>query len=83
MTAASRFVEALKDCLRARGMTYRDVARALGLSEPSVKRMFSRGSFTLARVEDILKLLDLDFHEVARMSRARGDGPVELSEQQE
>nr|MDA8107556.1 hypothetical protein [Betaproteobacteria bacterium] len=52
-------------------------------SEPSVKRMFSRGSFTLARVEDILKLLDLDFHEVARMSRARGDGPVELSEQQE
>lgn len=83
MTAASRFVGTLKGCLRARGMTYRDLARALGLSEPSVKRMFSRGSFTLARVEDILKLLDLDFHDVARMSRARGDGPVELSEQQE
>ena len=83
MTAASRIVGALKECLRLRGMTYRDLASALGLSEPSVKRMFSRGSFTLARVEEILKLLDLDFHEVAHMSRNRSQGPAELSEPQE
>jgi transcriptional regulator with XRE-family HTH domain len=83
MTGCSRFVGALKECLRARGMTYRELARALRLSEASVKRMFSRGSFTLARVEEILKLLDLDIQEVARMSRARSDGAAELSEQQE
>ncbi len=67
---AGRFVEALKKCLRGRGMTYAALARELRISEASVKRMFSRSSFTLSRIEEILAALDLDLHEVARMSLA-------------
>ena len=70
MPSAGRFVEALKKCVRAHGLTYAQLARELGLSEPSVKRMFSRGTFTLRRIEEILALLELDLYEVARMSRS-------------
>ena len=38
--ASRLLIDALKRALRARGVTYRDVARALELSEPSVKRLF-------------------------------------------
>jgi hypothetical protein len=82
MTARSRFVEALKRAVHARGMTYAALGGALRLSEASVKRMFSRGSFTLARIEQILGVLELDLHEVARMCRAP-DSEILLTVEQE
>ena len=82
MTARSRFVEALKRAVHARGMTYAGLGGALQLSEATVKRMFSRGSFTLARIEQILGVLELDLHEVARMSRSM-NGSGTLSVEQE
>ncbi|HXZ94029.1 MAG TPA: helix-turn-helix transcriptional regulator [Burkholderiales bacterium] len=83
MFQSARLVETLKKCLRTRGKTYADVARAVGLSEPSIKRMFSRGTFTLRRIEEILNLLEMDLFEVARMSRGMREGPVELALEQE
>src|SRR5207237_1202077 len=80
---AGRFVEALKKCLGARGITYAALGRELRISEASVKRMFSRSSFTLSRIEEILAALDLDLHEVARMSLASEAGPTELTLDQE
>lgn len=64
-------------------MNYAQLARAIGLSEPSVKRMFSRGTFTLARLDEILAVLELDLYEVARMSRSADEGPSELTQEQE
>ena len=83
MPAVSRFVDALKKSVRARGFTYAQLARRLQLSEASVKRMFSRGSFTLARVEEVLDALELDLYEVARMSRGAGNGRSPLTHEQE
>ena len=83
MPAASRFVEALKRSVRARGLTYAELARRLRISEASVKRMFSRGTFTLSRVEEVLAAVDLDLYEVARMSRGGGAGPAQLTHEQE
>jgi hypothetical protein len=83
MPAASRFVEALKKSVRARGLTYAELGRRLRLSEASVKRMFSRGTFTLARIEEVLAAVDLDLYEVARMSRGAAAGPAELTHEQE
>jgi hypothetical protein len=53
------------------------------ISEASVKRMFSRGTFTLARVEEVLAAVDLDLYEVARMSRNGAGGARELTHEQE
>jgi hypothetical protein len=82
MTARSRFVEALKRAVHARGMTYAALGGALRLSEASVKRMFSRGTFTLARIEQILGVLELDLHEVARMCRASDSASLLTLEQE-
>jgi hypothetical protein len=83
MRQGARLLETLKKCLRVRGMTYADVARTLRVSEPSVKRMFSRGTFTLERIEEILDLLEMDLFEAARMSRGMRGGPAELTLEQE
>ena len=83
MLAHSRFVDALKKSVRQRGLTYAALARELHLSEASVKRMFSRGTFTLSRIEQILAALEMDLEEVARMARGAAAGPVELTLEQE
>jgi transcriptional regulator with XRE-family HTH domain len=83
MPLAQRIVDALKSCLRARGMTYAALARELRLSEASVKRLFSRRTFTLSRLEEILRVLELDLVELARMTRGSQGGEAELSLEQE
>ena len=76
-------VETMKKVLKARGMTYADLALALHVSTATVKRQFSQRTFTLERLEEILKVLEIDFYELARMSHGRSEGPTELSLEQE
>lgn len=83
MPRRSPFVEALKKCVKTRGLTYAALAPRIGLSEPSVKRLFSGGRFTLAQIERILRALDMELHEVARMSRGAAQGAAELTLAQE
>jgi len=83
MPKRSPVVEALKSSLRSRGMTYRDLARRLALSEASVKRIFSRGTLTLARIEQILEALEIDLQELARLARDGSTAPAELTQEQE
>lgn len=76
-------IDALKRALRTRGVTYRDVAQALALSEPSVKRLFSRGGFSVERLAQICALADLDFFELAKLARQRSERTAQLSLAQE
>jgi transcriptional regulator with XRE-family HTH domain len=46
-------VDALKRALKAKNLTYAQVARELKMSEASVKRMFSSNHFTLHRFEQV------------------------------
>lgn len=54
-------IDVLKKSLKAHGVTYADIATQLNLSEASVKRMFARRHFTLARLESICAMAELDF----------------------
>lgn len=66
MAQTVALVEALKRELRARQLTYAQVAKHLGLSEAGVKRMFSRAEFTLERIDRICEFLGMEFSDVAR-----------------
>ncbi|HXF67733.1 MAG TPA: helix-turn-helix domain-containing protein [Burkholderiales bacterium] len=66
MTGSGALVDVLKRELKARGITYAQVARRLNLSEASVKRMFSRRQFTLARLDQVCELAGTEFSELAR-----------------
>ncbi|MBF0238189.1 MAG: helix-turn-helix transcriptional regulator [SAR324 cluster bacterium] len=74
MSQTAKLVDTLKKYLRARGITYKKLAGDLGLSEASVKRLFAEHSFSLKRLEEICKLIDLDFFELAKMSKLHDDG---------
>ena len=67
MTTSAGLVDVLKRELRAKGITYARVARELGLSEASVKRMFSRREFTLKRLDQVCQLAHSDFSDLARI----------------
>jgi hypothetical protein len=75
VSEAARLVAALKQCLKARNMTYAALAKQLHLSEASVKRVFAHGSFTLDRLQSICRVLDLSFYDLARLS-SPGDARV-------
>jgi transcriptional regulator with XRE-family HTH domain len=61
-----RIIVALKRALRARGITYAALARQISLSEPSVKRILSRGSLSLPRLEKICEATGISLEELVR-----------------
>src|SRR3546814_4016156 len=69
MAERDQLLRALKQVLKLRGMRYSDLARGLGVSEPTVKRMLSTGRIDLARLERICGLLDIDLFELVRVAR--------------
>lgn len=64
MDEVSRTVATVKRHLKAQGLTYRDVAAALKLSEASIKRVFARESFTVERLANIAHLLGFTLAEL-------------------
>jgi hypothetical protein len=76
-------VDTLKRALRQHHVTYKDIAKALELSEASVKRMFSHGHFTLERVEAICALINWDWIDLAEATRLREKKIDSLSLDQE
>jgi len=83
LTGVAEITGALKRCLKARGITYGRLAARLELSEASVKRLFSAGGFTLERLEQICRILDIDLFELARLAHAEVPGVTELTAAQE
>lgn len=84
MSQTRQITKTLKRCLRSQGLTYRDVADALSLSESSVKRLFSQETFSLQRLEEICRFLDMSIYELSRLASAHDDGRGnQLSDEQE
>ena len=83
MTTAIALVEALKRELRARNVTYAHVAKALDLSEASVKRLFSQQDFTLERIDRICTLAGVEFAELTRSLEREQQTIASLTQKQE
>ena len=83
MTEADQLVSTLKKQLKAQGMTYRDVARALKLSEPSVKRLFASRRFSVERLVQICNLLGFTLAELSKEALAGQTRLSTLTEKQE
>jgi transcriptional regulator with XRE-family HTH domain len=82
MSATTALLGGIKASLRARGLTYSDLARLIGVSHATVKRDLSKGKFSLARLDQICAALGVTLNEL--MQPAEGtDLVTELSEAQE
>ena len=66
MSQTVAVVEALKRWLKAKKLTYAQVARELKMSEANVKRMFASHHFTIERFEQVCTFAGLGLTELAR-----------------
>jgi transcriptional regulator with XRE-family HTH domain len=83
MSEAAQLISTLKKQLKSQGMTYRDVARSLKLSEPSVKRLFASGRLTVERLVQISNLLGYTLAELSKEAQAGQARLSTLTEKQE
>ncbi len=83
MAGADAVIDVLKAELKARGLTYAEVARRIGMSEASIKRMFSERSFTLARLDGICTAAGIEFTELTREFNREQHLVAQLTEAQE
>jgi DNA-binding Xre family transcriptional regulator len=80
----ARIIASLKRLMKARSITYKELARRIKLSEISVKRIFSQSSLSLARLEQICLALDVSIQEITRLSAGQTtDAPETVSLEQE
>ena len=83
MAHASAVVDVLKRELKARSITYAVVAKKIGMSEASVKRMFSTCNFTLERIDAICAAAGIEFTELTRDFNREQHLLTQLTEPQE
>ena len=83
MAGSAAMVQAIRAILRERGMTYRDLADLLGLSEPTVKRDLGQGNFSLRRLDRICDVLGVTVEDLVRNDRPLTSALTELSKKQE
>ena len=73
MSESARIIDVLKRTLKTRGLTYRDVASKVNLSEASIKRVFAEETFTLQRLEKICTAIGMTVGELVRMASETHD----------
>ena len=83
MSSTADLVAALKTELKEAGLTYAALAAELGVAESTIKRSFARGDLTLARIDAVLRVLKLDFSELARRIADRSPPTLALTLEQE
>jgi transcriptional regulator with XRE-family HTH domain len=83
MTEASQLISTIKKQLKSQGLTYRDVASALNLSEPSVKRLFASGRFTVERLVQVSNFLGFTLAELSKKAINEQPRLRTLTEKQE
>ncbi|WP_263262519.1 helix-turn-helix transcriptional regulator [Pseudomonas sp. RIT-PI-S] len=76
-------ITTLKQRLKAAGLTYRDAAKELGLSEPSVKRLLASGRLTVERLAQFCDLLGLTMAELLQEAEASAPRLRMLTREQE
>jgi AraC-like DNA-binding protein len=83
MSSTKDLIAALKNELKAAHVTYADLATHLDMAESSIKRMFSQADMPLSRIDQVLRVLRMDFADLAR--RVADAQPLrrELSMEQE
>lgn len=83
MSSSADLVTALKSELKSAGLTYAALAKRLGMAESSIKRIFAKGDMPLSRIDEICRVLKLDFADLARQVAATQPLREQLSLAQE
>lgn len=83
MSQIKQVSETLKQLLKQRKLTYRDVAVKLSMSEANVKRIFASNSFTLEKLEAICDVLSMSLSDLFIIAQKQTQQLTQLTEEQE
>jgi DNA-binding Xre family transcriptional regulator len=83
MSTSLDLIDVLKLELKEANVTYAELAQSIGMAESSVKRIFAKGDTSLAKIDEICKVLKLDFSDIARKLADQQTLLAELSLAQE
>lgn len=81
MTGTATLVKGIKTHLKEQGISYRELAQLIGVSEPTIKRDLARGNFSLHRLDRICDALGVSVTDLAHATP--GAPMTELSAEQE
>jgi DNA-binding Xre family transcriptional regulator len=80
----ARLLATLKRCFKENGLTYKDVARSLSISEASVKRYFAGGTVTLTQLQRMCAIVRIAIGDLVELAASDSDQRAkDLSHQQE
>lgn len=83
MAQTSALLKALKKELKANSLTYADVAKHLGLAQASIKRLFSEENISLARLDQICQMLNIEISDLVKTMNEQQGQIQQLSAEQE
>lgn len=83
MSQIKQISTTLKTLLRQHQVTYKDIAQHLGMSEANIKRIFSTQSFSLSRLEDICKLINISLSDLFLIAEKQQEHISQLTVEQE
>ena len=83
MSQTRPLIDTLKQELRKQRVTYKQVSKALSLSETSVKRLFSEEAFSIKRLEKVCALLHLDLSDLVHLMEKNIELTSQLTLEQE
>lgn len=76
-------IQVLKELLRERGLSYQNLAEALGMSESGVKKLMTGKDISFSRLEKICKVCEISLLEVVTKANQEKISDVFLSSEQE
>ncbi len=74
---------ALKQAFKARGVTYKDVAERIGVSEQTIKRLFREKDCSLSRLNELCDAINISVYDLLDISRQHSESATKLTDQQE
>jgi len=83
MAQTQALIDTLKQALKNQRMTYAEVAQKLEMSEANVKRMFASRRFTLERLEQVCRLIQLELSDLFQLYEESRQRITTLTKEQE
>ncbi|MFM6927861.1 MAG: helix-turn-helix domain-containing protein, partial [Bdellovibrio sp.] len=65
----SALLDQLKEILKIRGITYKDVSAKTGMSESGVKKLFTNDDISMSKLFEILQKFDLSLEDILKLSK--------------
>jgi DNA-binding Xre family transcriptional regulator len=83
MSQIKQITSTLKQLLKQHKVTYRMIAQELDMSEANIKRVFATNNFSLERLEQVCRVINLTLSDLFSLSEKQQQQLTELTLQQE